>query len=401
MDLLSGGSHAARAVRAEAGVVMAALRRARRGPGRERDLLVQSLKAAGAAILAWSISGWWLKDPVALMAPWVAVVLVQATVYRSVLKGLQQLAAIAAGTLVAAAAVAVTGDTLAAIAVALPVVMLLSNWPRFGDQGIYGPTTALFTLTSTPVSDVTVTHRLLQAALGAAIGIAVNALILPPVHLRDVRENLRALAEEAAETLRAIGEGLVEERWDVGTAADWTRRSEDLRQRLDSLRAARRWSGESLRLNPGRRRRLRRWTTDVPSGEEDERWARIVAHLSALVRTLADIADENRAIEPPDARALCDHGRLLGRLADACRAHATLLSGPAAPEAAAARSDLEEALAQVAGLHTSLQENLVEGGGRGGTPSIAAFGALLVQAQNIWHEACLDDDGTAPTGRRP
>ncbi|GDY58514.1 hypothetical protein SVIO_091370 [Streptomyces violaceusniger] len=74
-------------VRAEARGIVDAVVRAWRGPGRERDLLVQSLKAAGAATLAWAVSGWWLKDPVALMAPWVAVVLVQATVYRSLFKG--------------------------------------------------------------------------------------------------------------------------------------------------------------------------------------------------------------------------------------------------------------------------------------------------------------------------
>ncbi|GAA3355796.1 hypothetical protein GCM10017744_019770 [Streptomyces antimycoticus] len=113
----------------------------------------------------------------ALMAPWVAVVLVQATVYRSLFKGLQQLVAIAVGTLLAAGTEALTGNTLASVALVLPVVMLLSNWPRLGDQGIYGPTTALFTLTSGPVSGLTVSHRLLQALLGAAIGIAVNALV--------------------------------------------------------------------------------------------------------------------------------------------------------------------------------------------------------------------------------
>lgn len=206
-------------LRAEARGIADAAARAWRGPGRERDLVVQSLKAAGAATLAWAVSGWWLQDPVALMAPWVAVVLVQATVYRSLFKGLQQLVAIAVGTLLAAGAEALTGNTLASVALVLPVVMLLSNWPRLGDQGIYGPTTALFTLTSGPVSGLTVSHRLLQALLGAAIGIAVNALVFPPVHLRNVRENLSRLARGTEETLTGIAEGLAQEDWSEDTAA--------------------------------------------------------------------------------------------------------------------------------------------------------------------------------------
>ncbi|MBC7267555.1 MAG: FUSC family protein, partial [Streptomyces sp.] len=63
--------------------MVGAVRAAWRGPGRERDLAVQSLKAAAAALLAWLVAREWLGDPMALMAPWVAVVLVQATVYSS------------------------------------------------------------------------------------------------------------------------------------------------------------------------------------------------------------------------------------------------------------------------------------------------------------------------------
>ncbi|SED01777.1 FUSC family protein [Streptomyces melanosporofaciens] len=317
-------------MRAEARGIVDAAVRAGRGPGRERDLLVQSLKAAGAATLAWAVSGWWLQDPVALMAPWVAVVLVQATVYRSLFKGLQQLVAIAVGTLLAAGAEALTGNTLASVALVLPVVMLLSNWPRLGDQGIYGPTTALFTLTSGPVSSLTVSHRLLQALLGAAIGIAVNALILPPVHLRDVRENLGSVARGAEDALASMAEGLAEEGWSEDTAAGWQRLSDRLQQRQESLRSARLWSHESLRLNPRLPWKSRK-KLPIPSESEDQRWGSIVAQIGAVSGTMTDIADENRTIPSPDQQALHDYGRLLCDLAAACRARADLICLPSAP----------------------------------------------------------------------
>ncbi|WP_236670487.1 FUSC family protein, partial [Streptomyces antimycoticus] len=244
-----------------------------------------------------------LQDPVALMAPWVAVVLVQATVYRSLFKGLQQLVAIAVGTLLAAGAEALTGNTLASVALVLPVVMLLSNWPRLGDQGIYGPTTALFTLTSGPVSGLTVSHRLLQALLGAAIGIAVNALVFPPVHLRNVRENLSRLARGTEETLTGIAEGLAQEDWSEDTAAGWRRLADQLQQRQESLRSARQWSHESLRLNPRLPWNSRR-SLPLPSENEDQRWGAIVAQVGAVVDTMIDIADENRTIPTPDQQPL-------------------------------------------------------------------------------------------------
>ena len=43
-----------------------------------------------AAWVAWAVAGGLLKAPVAVVAPWVAFVLVEATVYRSIARGLQQ-----------------------------------------------------------------------------------------------------------------------------------------------------------------------------------------------------------------------------------------------------------------------------------------------------------------------
>ncbi len=370
-------------MRAEARGIADAAVRAWRGPGRERDLVVQSLKAAGAATLAWAVSGWWLRDPVALMAPWVAVVLVQATVFRSLFKGLQQLVAIAVGTLLAAGAEALTGNTLASVALVLPVVMLLSNWPRLGDQGIYGPTTALFTLTSGPVSGLTVSHRLLQALLGAAIGIAVNALVFPPVHLRNVRENLSGLARGTEETLTGIAEGLAQEDWSEDTAADWRRLADQLQQRQESLRSARQWSHESLRLNPRLPWKSRRNLPPLPSENEDQRWGSIVAQVGAVVDTMIDIADENRTIPTPDQRPLRDYGRLLADLASACRVRADLICLPSAPEDAHAR--LDEALDSVERRHNALHKQLTDER-IVSTATTAVLGTLLIQAQNIWHD---------------
>ncbi|AEM83156.1 FUSC family protein [Streptomyces violaceusniger] len=370
-------------IRAEPRGIAGAAVRAWRGPGRERDLVVQSLKAAGAATLAWAVSGWWLKDPVALMAPWVAVVLVQATVYRSLFKGLQQLVAIAVGTLLAAGAEALTGNTLASVALVLPVVMLLSNWPRLGDQGIYGPTTALFTLISGPVSGLTVSHRLLQALLGAVIGIAVNALIFPPVHLRNVRENLSRLARGTEEMLTGIAAGLAQEDWSEDTAADWRRLADQLQQRQESLRSARLWSHESLRLNPRLPWKSRRNLPPLPSENEDQRWGSIVAQVGAVVDTMIDIADENRTIPTPDQQPLRDYGRLLADLASACRVRADLICLSSAPEDAHAR--LDEALDSVERRHNALHKQLTDER-IVSAATTAVLGTLLIQAQNIWHD---------------
>ncbi|NGO06841.1 FUSC family protein [Streptomyces sp. HC44] len=364
-----------------------ATRRAWRGPGRERDLVVQSLKAAAAALLAWIVADEWLGDPMALMAPWVAVVLVQATVYSSLRQATQQFAAICVGTLLASAAQVLTGNTLAALALSVPVLMLLANWPRFGDQGIYATTTALFTLASDTVTTSAISHRLAQAALGAAIGVAVNALVLPPVHLRDVRENLAALARETGDVLADLADDLRQGDWDASTTANRSRASARLVRRLDDLRAARRWSQESLRLTADWLRAFHRVPLDVPTADEDERWSRITGHVAALIRALAVAADSERTADPPDGTALHSYARLLALLGESCHRESRRLRGSygLADDEAYAHGMDHRAEATMLDLHEALQTSLRDHAGLDASRT-AVLGTLLLQAENIWAE---------------
>ncbi|MFB6847398.1 aromatic acid exporter family protein [Streptomyces sp. NPDC056373] len=364
-----------------------AVRAAWRGPGRERDLVVQSLKAAGAAVLAWLVGGVWMGDPLALMAPWVALVLVQATVFSSLVQGARQFGAICVGTLVASAAQAVTDDTLGAIALSVPVLMLLANWPRFGDQGIYAATTALFTISSGMVSLSAVGHRVEQAAIGAVIGVAVNALVLPPIHLRDVRTNLAGLARETGEVLHTVAGDLRESEWDAQTAAGWVSASNRLDHRLKALRSARRWSQESLRLTYGPLRALHRVPHDgaLPAAEEDERLSRVTGHVATLTRALAVSVDDKRTPAPPEGPALRSYARLLELIGDALCAEADSLCDGSVT--ARPGEETEKAMQE---LHEELQDGLRRHAGEGAAHT-AVLGTLLLQAENLWAETVPGD----------
>ncbi|MFC7846198.1 aromatic acid exporter family protein [Streptomyces sp. NPDC057382] len=370
------------AVRRDARSARDAVRAAWRGPGRERDLVIQSLKAALAAVIAWLVGGVWMDDPLALMAPWVALVLVQATIYSSLMQGARQFGAICVGTVLASAAQAVTGDTTAAIALSVPVLMLLANWQRFGDQGIYAATTALFTIAAGTVSLAGVGHRVGQAAVGAVIGVAVNALILPPIHLRDVRENLVALAREVGDVLHTVAGDLREGEWDGQTAAGWVGAAARLDHRLGALHSARRWSQESLRLTSGPLRALHRvpHAAALPPVEEDERLGRITGHVTALTRALAVSVDDERTPAPPGGEALRSYARLLELIGDACRAQAENLS-----EGSLVGRPDEETEKAMRELHEELQDRLRRHAEEGAERT-AVLGTLLLQAENLWAE---------------
>lgn len=340
----------------------------------DRYQVVQSLKAAAAAIIAWALTGWWLDAPMALMAPWAAVALVQGTVYRSLRTAVQLFVMIAAGTLLAAGAAALTGDTMIAMVVALPLATLLGNLASVGGQGLYASTTALFVLAYGSYSLPAVGHRLLETLVGAVVGVAVNAVVLPPVHSLHAGKLAAALPRDCARLLREMGDGL--EDYDAQRAESWNRSANDLLTALSELYVGRRWDSESFRLNPVRR--LRR-STPAPSADWDIVWARVANRLLGLTLTLWETASENRELPRPPDRALDELGRLLSAAADACTAYGTIMAHGDDEEG---RDRRDTALADA---HRGLAA--LKGRLHGQEPDVgAAIGSLVADCQ-----ALLDD----------
>nr|WP_234376816.1 aromatic acid exporter family protein [Streptomyces sp. TP-A0356] len=281
-----------RSARRHLGAGAQAVRRACVEPGRERDLAVQAVKAALAAWVTWSVAGWWFEAPAAFVAPWVAIVLVESTVYRSLAHGLQQLAAIATGTVVATSVALLLHSTMTAMVLVLPTVVLLGNWQRLGSQGIYAATGALFVLTGGTVSVATSAARIAEAVFGAAVGIAVNALVRPPVYLRDTRAALQDATGEAYDILRTVADGLDKGRWDVHEAGTWHERALRLQRLVDQARSAVGWSRESLRIN------LRRRSSAMSTPGKDYDDAIVVldyaaVHTAGVTRTVLEAASED------------------------------------------------------------------------------------------------------------
>ncbi|GAA2944459.1 FUSC family protein [Streptomyces enissocaesilis] len=373
----------------EASAVWRSARRACAGPGPERDVVVQSLKAAGAAALAWALTGWWWNAPMALMAPWTAVVLVQSTVYRSLRSGVQQLVVIALGTVLAAGAANLTGDTMTAMVLVLPVAVLLGNYGRFGEQGLYAPTTAVFVLAYGSYSGLDILHRLLESAVGAAIGIAVNALILPPVHLRSVRDSLRRLPSESSELLHTVADGL-REGYGRQEAESWHDRARRVTAILAELHDARLWTRESYRLNPGSR--LRRTGPALPPPEWDYAWERIADPLVALTRSLVSTVSDEPMLRPPPDSVLAHLSDLLRAAGDVCAADRDAFEGRGRDAGEERALALESAWA----AHGRLKQQLLDQDSETAT----SVGGLVAESQQLLYElAPLERNARARSAR--
>ncbi|MFI1002935.1 aromatic acid exporter family protein [Streptomyces galbus] len=356
--------------RAEAG--LGPLRRAWAGPGRERDLVVQSLKAALAAWVAWAVAGWWLQAPVAFVAPWVAVVLVESTVYRSIAHGLQQLGAIAAGT-VAATLVGLVLPPTVALALVLPVAVLLGSWRRLGSQGIYAATGALFVLTGGPVGVATSAARIGEAAFGALVGIAVNALVRPPLYLRDAHASLRDATDEAHDILAAVADGMERGEWSADDSHEWHDRALRLGRLVEQARAAIGHGRESARVNPRRR------TVAAQGDGYDDALVVLdyaAVHTAGVTRTVLEATEREHREEWPRRAVAGYYAAFLRRTAEALRLYSATRFGQGDEErleqvVEELRRTLEELRVRLPGVLTDDPED------------VASYGSLLAQARRL------------------
>ncbi|WP_282702213.1 aromatic acid exporter family protein [Streptomyces sp. CC219B] len=365
-------------VRDEVVAVGGAVRRVWAGPGRERDLVLQAFKSALAAVVAWVVADQVLRAPMAFIAPWVAVVLVRSTVYRSLAQAIQQMGAIALGTVVATACGMALGVPALAMAVVLPLVLLVGNWPRLGDQGVYGATAALFVLTAgEPDLDAAVA-RVLESLLGAAVGVGVNMLVFPPVHLRDAEATVRQVVEEAGRTLRAIADGL-EDSWDRHQARNWQQQARRLFRLIDQARAALEHGTESARWNPDRRRRDHLRRIREPYRHVVSVLEQLTDYVADLARTFAEVADDDFAPPRPGSDTLASYARFLREIAAAVDAYGQAVTGD---DPAAARACLDRRVHGVRLAHDRLRQALLDTDG-GDAEWVALNGALLTDARRL------------------
>lgn len=353
-----------------------------RRPGRERGLLIQAGKSAGAALLAWVVAAYLLDSPVALMAPWVALVLVQSTVYRSVLYGVQQLVAIALGAVLALGVQVAVGNTLLSLVIALPVMLVLGQWRHFGSQGVYGATTVLFVLAYGPHSWGGVVDRLAMSGLGAVIGIAVNALVYPPVLLRRSRTWVQSIGSDLHGLLTDMATGLAGD-FGYEDARTWHAQLDHLDRSLEGLRSSLSWGRESLTLNPARRRHVPtepEWShQQVASNFE-----RMIDHLADITRTLVDDGHVTRAIvgedeeERTDVTTLRPYGVFLREVAGGVDTYARRVTAELPQNDATARLDEKHHCAERAFDRFRERIRTSDGQERG-----AVLGSLLLAGHRV------------------
>jgi uncharacterized membrane protein YgaE (UPF0421/DUF939 family) len=283
--------------------------------------VIQVVKTVVAAVVAWVIAAGVFGLPQPFLAPWAALLVVHATVYRSFWRGAKQIAATVIGVVLAWA----TGNTLgldpAALGIMLLVGLLVGQVRWLRDEGTTAAATALIVLT-TGFSDENqvLIGRLFDTAIGVGVGVVVNALVWPPLHDLAAARAIDSVGRRVGDLLAVVADEChdtcTEEHVDA-----WVRRTQELDEEVDDAWALVRQARESGRLNPRRDSAVVREAGQF--GEILDRTEQALAEIRSMARTLAhSITDTNEwddtfrerwtgllrevawAIQHPDSRRL-------------------------------------------------------------------------------------------------
>jgi uncharacterized membrane protein YccC len=248
----------------------------------------QHAKTALAGVLAWVVATDVLGLEQAFLAPWAAVLVVHATVYRTVSRAGQQIAATFLGVLLAWASGTLFGASPLGMGVMLGIAFLLGRHRWLEEESMTVATTGIVVLATNAIDQShLLAGRLLDTSVGVVVGLAVNFLVWPPLRDRAAWTHAHHLPHELGDALSQLASGLGRD-LDSAEAEDWMTRLREVDVSIDQAWGLLRQAQESGRLNPRRSQ-----PTDL---DEMVRALHLleqaVAESLSLVRTIATSADQ-------------------------------------------------------------------------------------------------------------
>jgi uncharacterized membrane protein YgaE (UPF0421/DUF939 family) len=315
-----------------------------RDPVRWTEVL-QLVKTVVAAVLAWVLASQVFALPQAFLAPWAALLVVHATVYRTFSRGLRQVAGAVLGVLLAWVVGNYLGLTTFAVSTLLVVGLLAGSVRWFRDESTAVAATGLIVLTTGfSTHDQVLVDRLFDTAIGIVVGLAVNMVVWPPLRDYSSAKAIDAVDDTVGELLRDIARQLRETRCTEDDVRGWVDRTRMLDQDIERAWALLRQAKESGRLNPRRAAQSVK-KTDVFE-EILELNEQAVAELRSMARTLGHGIDGLIEWEPEF------RDRWLALLAEAGEA----IGVPDSARVSQVRADLtrlahELSTEQLSGLH--------------------------------------------------
>jgi uncharacterized membrane protein YgaE (UPF0421/DUF939 family) len=217
--------------------------------------LSQKAKVVLAAVLAWlvAIDVLGLHNPV--LAPWAAVLVVHATLYRTFRRGAQQVGATVLAVVLAWAVGQLLGLGAVQLGVALTLAFLIGQLRWLRDESTTLATTTIVVLGTGYLDESNLLFgRLFDTLVGIGVGLLVNLLVWPPLRDRAAAAFVTEIAHEIGGVLTEIADGLGPD-LDPDQVEEWLDLCREVDVRHDQAWGLVRQARESIRFNPRQRAR--------------------------------------------------------------------------------------------------------------------------------------------------
>ena len=323
---------------------------------RRRDpVVVQTLRSAVAATVAYVVALHLSPEPAPLTAPLTALLVVQVTLYATLTNGVRRVNAVVAGVLVAIAFSLLVGLTWWSLALLILASLVVGRLVRVNEYVPEVAISAMLVLGVTTVGD-TAWARVVETLIGAVVGLGCNLLLAPPVWVEEAGESIEGLARRVRRLMLRMGEEAAG-RTPVEHATQRLYEARRLDHDIIDVDAALRQAEDSLRLNPRVREGLLHRVV-LRTGLDTLEICTVV--LRVLARTFTDLAKERdpEPLFPAETGSVVE--RLLSEVADAVVSFAVLVTSDVSKSAESAEARLAAELRQAAATRDKLALLLLE-----------------------------------------
>ncbi|OEV31995.1 hypothetical protein AN219_01700 [Streptomyces nanshensis] len=293
--------------------------RARRSDGYERQVVLVVVKSALAASISWAVAHDLMAAGAPAFAPFSAVLMMQVTIYQSMVQSLRYVVAVVAGVVLQALLAFALGPNLLAFSLMALVALALARWPKLGLQGNQVSTAAFFAFSLYVMATGTTTRFeqlgqiLLLVLTGCAVGVAVNMLVFPPMRYRSAEHGIQAAGQSMTDLFDDIVSGVRQGDMGAERTGNWRHRAGELEKTVAQARASVATAHESIYYNPRRLARRRRHSGFSTYSALVEALDRITRQLVSITRSL-DLWYEETTTSPY-AEFLRDYADFLAAVA--------------------------------------------------------------------------------------
>ncbi|MFJ3714746.1 aromatic acid exporter family protein [Streptomyces sp. NPDC090057] len=340
-------------------------------------VVVQTLRSAAAATIAYVIALRLSPEPAPLTSPLTALLVVQVTFYATLTNGIRRVNSVVAGVLVAIAFSLLVGLTWWSLALLIVASLGVGHLVRVDEYVAEVAISAMLVLGVTTVG-FTAWARIVETLIGAVVGMACNLLLPPPVWVDKAGESIEDLARRVRQLMLRMGEqaaGRVS--WEL--AAERLHEARRLDQHIAQVDASLRQAEDSLRLNPRVKEGLLHRVV-LRTGLDTLEICTVV--LRVLARSFTDLAKarDSKDLFPADTGATVE--QLLSEIADAIVSFAVLVTADLSENAESAEARLAAELHTAAGTRDRLAELLRDEVGKD-WENWQLMGAVLTEVNRI------------------